>query len=104
MKRRFVSHFCEKDPQKHVLWRSPEVEFKSEIDKPVLIQSSLYKVKNENKMDPKYFILTDSTLYYTYVEQMEEVQGALDLRWLLLEFEEPLKNPIAELGISGMII
>ena len=53
-------------------------------------------------MDPKFFLLTKDTLYYTYVEQTEELQGALDLRWLLVEFEKPpVPKPIFSLDLSS---
>ena len=92
MKRRFVSVFSSQDPKHNLLWRASEVKTLSDINEPILMQGNLYKVKAENKMDPKFFTLTKEFLYYTYVEQTEEIQGALNLRWLLVEFVEPIKQ------------
>ena len=86
---RYVSVFSNPEKAKNHLWRIPEVQKRTDLTEPILLRSNLYKIKEENKMDPKFFLLTKDTLYYTYVEQTEELQGALDLRWLLVEFEEP---------------
>ena len=86
---RYVSVFSDPDKSQNHLWRLPEIKKRSDITDPILMKANLYKLKDECKMDPKFFILTKNVLYYTYVEQSEDIQGALDLRWLLVEFEEP---------------
>lgn len=98
MKRRFVSVFSNPDPKHNLLWRIPESKHRVELKNPVLLEGNLYKVKSEGKMDPKFFMLTKNTLYYTYAEQTSEIQGALDLRWLIVEFEEPI-NPKTFSGV-----
>lgn len=94
MKRRFVSVFSNPDPKHNLLWRASEVKRLLDIQEPILMQGNLYKVKAENKMDPKFFTLTKDSLYYTYVEQTEEIQGVLSLRWLLVEFVEPANSRV----------
>lgn len=104
MKRRFVSVFSNPDQRNNLLWKTPDIKHRIELNDTVLLEGSLYKVKSEGKMDPKFFMLTKEALYYTYVEQIGEIQGSLNLRWLLVEFEEPANKNLIEVILGRTIL
>jgi len=89
----FTSIFCDQKEAGRPMWSESPYKLTSQIPEPILKQGPLYKVKSGFRKDPKHFILTKKAIYYTEVEQSDEIKGFMEINWLLVEFIDPA-NPV----------
>ena len=66
------------------LWTEPTHHSILDLDQPILLTSHFYKIKQQNKMDPKVYYLTRTHLHYANIETPTILRGSLLIGWTFL--------------------